>query len=418
MSQQVYFHSESIHFSGTNICLASGNGISLDCHYVLDVHDSHLDQHLQPYVQAFSANRSSSENARIGPQRYHDTNGSRSGHRFPWRYHDTNGSRSGHRFPYRYHDTNGSRIGHRFPQRYHDTNGSRSGHRFPRRYHDTNGSRSGHRFPQRYHDTNGSRSGHSFPRRYHDTNGSRSGHSFPQRYHNTTGSRSGHRFPPPPPQHHSFHHQVQPAQVIIGHSFNIHPPVTAPSYRLPTNPSHGSSILIHDAFEMGARHPGFAPFAGARIHQSHRGNLHEMITLIHQNLPPVVFFSDDDVALLVDHHTDMHLDTEDMSYEDLLELGEQIGNAKSGLPEKTITSQMKTKTYILPTNATNLEEAASEEQETDLCIICQDEYKNKENIGILRCGHEYHADCLRRWLLEKNVCPMCKSIALTPGGKQ
>ena len=51
MSQQVYFHSESIHFSGTNICLASGNGISLDCHYVLDVHDSHLDQHLQPYVQ-------------------------------------------------------------------------------------------------------------------------------------------------------------------------------------------------------------------------------------------------------------------------------------------------------------------------------------------------------------------------------
>ncbi|KAG5149360.1 hypothetical protein JHK82_016241 [Glycine max] len=147
---------------------------------------------------------------------------------------------------------------------------------------------------------------------------------------------------------------------------------------------------------MGARHPGFAPFAGARIHQSHRGNLHEMITLIHQNLPPAVFFSDDD----------------------LLELGEQIGNAKSGLSEKTITSQMKTKTYILPTNATNLEEAASEEQGTDLCIICQDEYKNKENIGILRCGHEYHADCLRRWLLEKNVCPMCKSVALTPGEKQ
>ena len=51
MSQQVYFHSESIHFSGTNICLASGNGISLDCHYVLDAHDSYLDQHFQPYVQ-------------------------------------------------------------------------------------------------------------------------------------------------------------------------------------------------------------------------------------------------------------------------------------------------------------------------------------------------------------------------------
>ncbi|KAH1255969.1 putative E3 ubiquitin-protein ligase ZFP1 [Glycine max] len=236
----------------------------------------------------------------------------------------------------------------------------------------------------------------------------------PQRYHDTTGSRSGHRFPHHPPQYHSFHHQVQPAQLIRGHSFNIHPPLTAPSYRVPTNPSHGFSILMHDAFEMGARRPGFAPFAGARIHLSHRGNLHEMITLIHQNLPPAVFFPGDDVALLVDHHTDMHLDTEDMSYE----ASEQIGNAKSGLSEKTITSQMKTKTYILPTNATNLEEAAYKEQETDLCIICLEEYKNKENIGILRCEHEYHPDCFRRWLLEKNVCPMCKSVALTPGEKQ
>ena len=53
------------------------------------------------------------------------------------------------------------------------------------------------------------------------------------------------------------------------------------------------------------------------------------------------------------------------------------------------------------------------------CVcFSQEEYKNKENIGILRCEHEYHADCFRRWLLEKNVCPMCKSVALTPGEKQ
>jgi len=39
-------------------------------------------------------------------------------------------------------------------------------------------------------------------------------------------------------------------------------------------------------------------------------------------------------------------------------------------------------------------------------MISQDEYKNKEEIGILQCGHEYHADCIRRWLKEKNVCPL------------
>ncbi|KAH1188504.1 putative E3 ubiquitin-protein ligase ZFP1 [Glycine max] len=335
MSQQGhYFHSESMHFTSTNICLpnicpvvtSSGNGTILDCHYILDAHDSYLGRHFQPaaplwpdqqlnsynndghalawhlslpmpYVQALSANGSSSENARIGPQRYHDT----------------------------------------------------------------------------------------------------------------TGSRSGHRFPHPPPQYHSFH---QHAQEIRGHSFYFHPPVIAPLYRVPTNPSRSSSILIHDAIEIGARHPGHVPFVGARIHQSHRGNMHEA-TLRHQNHLPATFFLDDDVALLVDHHTDMRLDTEDMSYE----ASEQIGNPKSGLSENIITSQMKTKTYLRSTNATNLEEAASEEQETDLCIICQDEYKNQEKIGILRCGHEYHTDCLKKWLLEKNVCPMCKSVALTPGEK-
>ena len=48
-------------------------------------------------------------------------------------------------------------------------------------------------------------------------------------------------------------------------------------------------------------------------------------------------------------------------------------------------------------------------------MISQDEYKNKEEIGILQCGHEYHADCIRRWLQEKNVCPLCKSKVLVIG---
>jgi len=45
-------------------------------------------------------------------------------------------------------------------------------------------------------------------------------------------------------------------------------------------------------------------------------------------------------------------------------------------------------------------------------MISQDEYKNREEIGILQCGHEYHANCIRRWLHEKNICPICKSKAL------
>ncbi|KAG5119587.1 hypothetical protein JHK82_034007 [Glycine max] len=255
----------------------------------------------------------------------------------------------------------------------------------------------------------------------------------PQRYHDTAGSRSGHRFPHPPlvnPHYHSFHHQTQPVQEMRGHSINFHPPppVTAPSYRVPTNPSRSSSIFIQDSIEMGARHVGAAPFAGfigkvivvtlccGGCKKCHCGHLACRASCV----------TDWDVTLLVDHHNDMRLDIEDMSYEasihvgkqELLALGERIGKVNTGLSEEMITSQMKTKTYLLlPTNAINLEEAASEEQENDSCIICQDEYKSQEKIGILQCGHEYHADCLKKWLLVKNVCPICKSEALTPGEK-
>ncbi|KAL9297901.1 hypothetical protein ACSQ67_023797 [Phaseolus vulgaris] len=146
----------------------------------------------------------------------------------------------------------------------------------------------------------------------------------------------------------------------------------------------------------------FKHFFGARDNSS----------TLWRNLPPQAFLQDDDVPWLGDDDSDMHLDIDDMSYEELLELGERIGNVGTSLLDETIARQMKTKTYLLPNNS---REVAAEEQENDLCIICRDEYKNKQEIGILQCGHGYHTDCIRTWLHEKNVCPLCKSEALTLG---
>ncbi|MFS8001114.1 putative transcription factor C2H2 family [Helianthus anomalus] len=50
--------------------------------------------------------------------------------------------------------------------------------------------------------------------------------------------------------------------------------------------------------------------------------------------------------------------------------------------------------------------------EVDACCICLGEYEKKEKMGRLECGHRFHAECIRRWLLSKNVCPMCRSTAL------
>lgn len=108
----------------------------------------------------------------------------------------------------------------------------------------------------------------------------------------------------------------------------------------------------------------------------------------------------------------MRLDIEDMSYEELLALGERIGNVNTGLSEEIVARQLKTRVYLSATNYINLEEPASKDQEPGSCIICQEDYRDNEKIGTLDCDHEYHAECLKKWLFIKNVCPICKSEAL------
>ncbi|KAM0046672.1 putative transcription factor C2H2 family [Helianthus debilis subsp. tardiflorus] len=87
-----------------------------------------------------------------------------------------------------------------------------------------------------------------------------------------------------------------------------------------------------------------------------------------------------------DRHRDMRLDIDNMSYEPL---EERIGNVNTGLTKENISKHLKQKTY------------ASVAGETDAkpCCICQEEYKNGDDLGALGCGHEFHTGCIKQWLL-------------------
>ena len=105
--------------------------------------------------------------------------------------------------------------------------------------------------------------------------------------------------------------------------------------------------------------------------------------------------SEDGVAILGDFsELGMDLDQNQMGHE-----------SSNRLCEESITKGLKTRTF-------KESEAASMDEEHDCCVICQDGYQNDEKIGFLDCGHEYHADCLKNWLLRKNVCPLCKAPAI------
>ncbi|OIT30800.1 e3 ubiquitin-protein ligase mbr1 [Nicotiana attenuata] len=49
------------------------------------------------------------------------------------------------------------------------------------------------------------------------------------------------------------------------------------------------------------------------------------------------------------------------------------------------------------------------DKEPEICSICQAEYEDEETIGTLQCGHEYHMDCIKQWILRKQDCPMCRA---------
>ncbi|KAG6400307.1 hypothetical protein SASPL_137133 [Salvia splendens] len=111
------------------------------------------------------------------------------------------------------------------------------------------------------------------------------------------------------------------------------------------------------------------------------------------------------MADIHDRHRDMRLDVDNMSYEELLALEERIGNVCTGLSEETVTSRLKRRKYV----ASKAENTA----ETEPCSICREEYNEGETLGALECGHDFHADCIKQWLMQKNLCPICKTTGLT-----
>lgn len=106
---------------------------------------------------------------------------------------------------------------------------------------------------------------------------------------------------------------------------------------------------------------------------------------------------------MFDHYRGMRLDIEDMSYEELLALGERIGSVSTGLSDNLISKCLVESTYL----------SSDLFQDEGTCVICLDEYRNMDEVGTVKaCGHDYHVVCIRKWLSMKNICPICKATAV------
>ncbi|XP_060189954.1 probable E3 ubiquitin-protein ligase ZFP1 [Lycium barbarum] len=221
----------------------------------------------------------------------------------------------------------------------------------------------------------------------------------------------------PVPQGSPHHHQMPPnMQYTVGHAMGFSPQMTASarvylqnsSSNSSNNPSQGVVPFSPTGSRMYRPHPReFMPEANTR----HR-NLPNMRVLPENRVPMLDVPAYHEVGNVVDQFRDMRLDIDHMSYEELLALGEQIGKVTTGLPEEAIVTNLKTRIFLSTETPCALESVACEDHKTD-CVICQIDYADQDKIGILECRHEYHEDCIKKWLVVKNICPMCKSTALS-----
>ncbi|KAA8525777.1 hypothetical protein F0562_007632 [Nyssa sinensis] len=111
-----------------------------------------------------------------------------------------------------------------------------------------------------------------------------------------------------------------------------------------------------------------------------------------------------------DHHRDMRLDIDNMSYEELLALEEKMGTVSTALPEEALSKCLRRSIY----QPTSLEDGTMDcngDEDDSKCSICQEEYVVGVEVGKLECEHGYHVVCIHQWLQQKNWCPICKTSA-------
>ncbi|GER29195.1 RING/U-box superfamily protein [Striga asiatica] len=248
----------------------------------------------------------------------------------------------------------------------------------------------------------------------------------------SAGNRSSGGFLPPhfAQGHLNPHHPPPPAQVMRGYNNNFNLPSqvsVTPTHRISTFNASSNTSTTRFQNVPDVRPAFVTPFPPMGFHNMYQPQQREL--MLDSNVRPHTFpqlrvLPEDEVAILempgyheagdsIDHHRDMRLDIDHMSYEELLALGEQIGSVGTGLPNEFVRKNLKTRSFITSSAACpNLRDETDPDEQINFCVICQTEYEPGEKIGTVECGHEYHKDCINKWLLIKNTCPICKSTAL------
>ncbi|CAK79506.1 unnamed protein product (macronuclear) [Paramecium tetraurelia] len=100
----------------------------------------------------------------------------------------------------------------------------------------------------------------------------------------------------------------------------------------------------------------------------------------------------------------LNVNIDNMTYEQILNLQERIGNQNVGLTKLQIKEIPK-----------RTKEANDNVEE--ICTICYDQIQTGNVYRQLPCNHIYHSKCIKAWLLNHKKCPVC-NIEVILGSEQ
>jgi len=92
----------------------------------------------------------------------------------------------------------------------------------------------------------------------------------------------------------------------------------------------------------------------------------------------------------------MDINPDNMTFEQLLELEERMGNVSKGLNKKDLD-----KIPLIKFNS------IEENNGLIKCTVCQFEFNIGDDLRKLSCSHIYHKNCVDEWLLNEKKCPIC-----------
>ncbi|CAG9769258.1 unnamed protein product [Ceutorhynchus assimilis] len=93
--------------------------------------------------------------------------------------------------------------------------------------------------------------------------------------------------------------------------------------------------------------------------------------------------------------------TETENYEALLNLAEQLGEAKPRGLAKLEIEQLVSYKYNSETH----------EGDQTSCVVCMCDFEARQMLRVLPCSHEFHAKCIDKWLRSNRTCPICRGNA-------